>query len=392
MVEIISSLKEFEDFCNRASREPYITIDTEFIRDRTYYPKLCLIQIAFRGSNKVNAAIIDAQSSDINLQPLYDLFDNNEVVKVFHAARQDLEIFFSNAQIFPKPFFDTQVAAMVCGFGEQVAYETLVRKLLSVDLDKSSRFTDWSQRPLSEKQINYAISDVTHLRSVYEELKKRLDENGRAKWVEEELSILTNPKTYNWSVDEAWKKIKVRNKNPFFLSFVKTLAMFRETEARSRNIPRNRILKDEMILELAALKPKNGFDLKKSRLLHEDAKRGWLRDGIISAIKNTSKLTASELNELSSSQKRSIHIEGLRELLRVLLKIKSDETGVAQKLIATNHDLDEIACADYNDVSVLKGWRKKIFGDDAMRLKNGEIGLSVAEDGLKIIELNKKTN
>ena len=200
MVEIISSLKEFEDFCNRASREPYITIDTEFIRDRTYYPKLCLIQIAFRGSNKVNAAIIDAQSSDINLQPLYDLFDNNEVVKVFHAARQDLEIFFSNAQIFPKPFFDTQVAAMVCGFGEQVAYETLVRKLLSVDLDKSSRFTDWSQRPLSEKQINYAISDVTHLRSVYEELKKRLDENGRAKWVEEELSILTNPKTYNLSL------------------------------------------------------------------------------------------------------------------------------------------------------------------------------------------------
>ena len=389
MVEIIESIDRFEDFCRRASQKPYVTIDTEFLRERTYYPKLCLIQIAFPGSGSDNASIIDVQSPKINLNPLYNLFKNPDVTKVFHSARQDLEIFFSDSRIFPKPFFDTQIAAMVCGFGEQVAYETLVRKILSIDLDKSSRFTDWSQRPLSEEQINYAICDVTHLRDVYEELKKQLDKTGRVKWVEEELSVLTDPQTYDWSVNDAWKKIKVRNKNPFFLSFVKTLAAFRETEARSRNIPRNRILKDEMILELAALKPKNIFDLKKTRLLRQDAKRGWIRDGILDAIKNNSKLTGVELNDLNKNQKKAINIEGLRDLLRVLLKIKSDETGVAQKLIATSDDLDELVCSNSSKIATLQGWRKKIFGNDAIRLKQGEIALSVTENGLKIIDLKK---
>ena len=387
MVTIINSSSKLNDFCKQTSDHSYVTIDTEFLRERTYYPKLCLIQLAFPGPDDKKAAIVDVQAPGLNLDPFYELLKDRSIIKVFHAARQDLEIFFSARKIFPRPFFDTQVAAMVCGFGEQVAYETLVRKLAMINLDKSSRFTDWSYRPLSDQQINYAISDVTHLRVVYEELKRMLNDSGREKWVEEELSSLLRAETYESNIEDSWKKIRIKNKNPNFVSIVKALAMFRENHARKKNVPRGRILKDEMILELANIKPNKLKDLKRSRLLHEDSKKGWLGNGIISAFQNIPDLTEADLESLKVSKGKKANIEGLTDLLKVLLKFKSEEFGVAQKLIASNYDLEMLASDQISNLPTLKGWRKKIFGDLAIQLKNGQIGLSVSKGSLKIIKL-----
>ena len=330
--------------------------------------------------DKINHGIID-------LQPIYDLFLNENVLKVFHAARQDLEIFFIENKIFPKPFFDTQIAAMVCGFGEQVGYETLVRKLALITIDKSSRFTNWSQRPLSEHQLNYAIGDVTHLRKVYEELAVMLNENERSEWLDEELATLLDPKTYDNNPINSWKRIKIKNNNLGFLAVVKSLANFRETTAQLRNVPRNRVLRDEMILELASIRPKTLPDLKKSRLLNEDNKKGSIGEGILKAIRKPIPISDDEIEKLKPVDINKIRSNGLPELLRVLLKANSEKWGVAQKLIASSTDLDDLASNENASIPALKGWRKKVFGNDALRLRNGEIALSSDKGNLKIIEL-----
>jgi ribonuclease D len=388
LVNLITSTGSLKDFCNSALLSAYVTIDTEFLREKTYYSKLCLIQMAFPGDGVNDSALIDVQSENIDLNPIFELFENENILKVFHAARQDLEIFYINNNIFPKPFFDTQVAAMVCGFGEQVGYETLARKLALVSVDKSSRFTNWAQRPLSDEQLNYAISDVTHLRTIYEELRVMLDENERSHWVDEELAVLLDPKTYLNDPLKSWKRIKLRNNNLGFLALIKSLANFRETEAQSRNIPRNRVLRDEMILELASMRPKVLSDLKKSRLLNEDSKRGWLGQGIMSALNAPIPLSEEEQITIKPSETRKIGSNGLTELLKVLLKANSEKWGVAQKLIASSADLDILASGEDLPIPALNGWRKTIFGEDALKLKLGKIALSAENDEIKIIDLD----
>ncbi len=257
----ITTTEALAAFCDRARGHPYVTVDTEFLRERSYYSKLCLVQMAVPGDADEDAVLIDPLAKGISLQPLYDLMADTSVVKVFHAARQDLEIFFIDGNVIPRPLFDTQVAAMVCGYGEQVGYETLVRKIARASLDKTSRFTDWSRRPLTDAQKTYALADVTHLRDIYEALSAELDQTGRRAWVEEELSTLLDPETYVTRPDEAWLRVKTRTNSGRFLALVRELARFRESYAQERNIPRSRVFKDDALLEIASTKPQSEADL-----------------------------------------------------------------------------------------------------------------------------------
>ena len=322
----------------------------------------------------------------LDLAPLYELFRDTSIVKVFHAARQDLEIFFIQGGVIPDPLFDTQVAAMVCGFGEQVGYETLVRKIAKENLDKTSRFTDWSRRPLTTAQENYALADVTHLRVIYEFLRDEIKREGREKWVAEELEILTSPATYVVQPDEAWKRVKTRTSSGKFLAAVKELAAFREIYSQSRDIPRNRVYKDDALLELASTKPTSLQDLSRSRLLLREARKGEIADGILQAIEKAAKYTAAEMPKLDLSNDKLQVNPALADMLRVLLKAKSDTYNVAAKMIASASDLDMIA-AGKRDFPALKGWRAEVFGVDALRLCKGEIGLAVKGQRVDVIEL-----
>ena len=382
----ITTTEALAAFCERARTKPYVTVDTEFLRERTYYSKLCLLQLAIPGEAEEDAVLVDPIAGKLSLDPLYDLFRDENVVKVFHAARQDLEIFFVEGGVIPKPLFDTQVAAMVAGFGEQVGYETLVRKIAKANLDKSSRFTDWSRRPLSEAQKVYALADVTHLRPIYEYLAKALRKSGREAWVEEELAVLTDPATYVTDPDEAWMRIKTRTNSGRFLAIVKELARFREIYARDRNIPRSRVYKDDALLELASTKPRSLDDLGRSRLLLREARKGEIADGILEAVRRGLEMPADEVPKPDTSRDQ-LQVNGaLADLLRVLLKAKSEEAGVAAKLIASASELDEIA-AGIRTVPSLKGWRAKVFGDDALRLCSGEVALTASGRAVEIVEL-----
>ena len=307
-------------------------------------------------------------------------------MKVFHAARQDLEIFYFDAGVFPDPLFDTQVAAMVCGFGEQVGYETLVRKIARKPLDKSSRFTDWSRRPLSDAQKTYALADVTHLRQVYEHLAAELKRSKRAHWVEEELEILTNPQTYDSPPEEAWRRVKTRSNSPRFLAIVRELAAFREAYAQERNIPRNRVYKDDALVELASSKPKAPGDLGQLRLLLREARKGPIADGILEAVARGVAQPQSELPKAEQPRNKAQVSPALADLLRVLLKARTETTGVAAKLIATSADLDAIASGD-RDVAALSGWRAEVFGAEALRLCEGRLALAAKGQEITVIEL-----
>ncbi|RUS58812.1 ribonuclease D [Pseudorhodobacter sp. E13] len=382
----ITTTQELATFCEAAKREPYVTIDTEFLRERTYWSKLCLIQMALPGA-KGDAVLVDPiEGPDMSLEPLYDLFRHEATVKVFHAARQDLEIFFVEGNCFPKPLFDTQVAAMVCGFGEQVGYETLVRKIAHQPLDKTSRFTDWSRRPLSEAQKAYALADVTHLRVIYESLSEQIAASGRQKWVEEELAVLTDPETYTIRPAEAWLRIKTRTNSGRFLAIVKELAQFRETYAQANNVPRSRVIKDDALLELASTKPTNLEELGRSRLLLREARRGEIADGLLAAVKAGMEAKPDELPKPDTSKDQMQVNPALADLLRVLLKAKSEELGVAAKLIASASELDMIA-GGMRKVPALAGWRAEAFGEDALRLCRGEIALSAKGNNIKVIRL-----
>lgn len=386
LMRTLTTTEELAAFCAEARGHDYVTVDTEFLRERTYYSKLCLIQLAMPGTDDSTGVLVDPLADGIALDPLYDLFRDTSVVKVFHAARQDLEIFYVDAGVIPEPLFDTQVAAMVCGFGEQAGYETLVRKIAKQPLDKTSRFTDWSRRPLTEAQQKYALADVTHLRVIYEFLAAELERTGREKWVREELKVLTSPETYVVQPEDAWKRVKTRTTSGKFLAIVRELARFREIYAQSRNVPRNRVYKDDALVELASTKPQNAQDLGRSRLLLREARRGDIADGILAAIKAGIACPPDQMPKVSNDRDKLQVNPALADLLRVLLKAKTESSGVAPKLIAPAADLDAIA-AGLRDVSALQGWRLEVFGNDALRLCEGKIALSAKGSSVRIVDL-----
>lgn len=381
-MKTITTTDALAAFCTEAAKRPYVTVDTEFLRERTYYSKLCLIQLAYQDKAGEDACIVDPLVEGMSLAPLYALFADQAVVKVFHAARQDLEIFFVDKGIIPAPLFDTQVAAMVCGFGEQVGYETLVRKICKADLDKSSRFTDWSRRPLTDAQATYAVGDVTYLRDIYEHLSARLDKSGRKKWVAEEMAVLNDPATYQADPEEAWRRVKTRTTSARFLGIVRELARFRETYAQARDIPRSRVYKDDALVEIASTKPQSEQDLGRSRLLLREARRGDIAAGIIEAIKTGVAMPNDALPKPDLARSKLQVNPALADMLRVLLKAISDNEDVAAKLIASSADLDALAAGE-RDVVALRGWRKEVFGDEALRLCDGKIGLAV--NGQKVV-------
>ena len=363
-----------------------MTVDTEFLRERTYYAKLCLAQLALPGDGPEDAVLVDPLAGGLDLAPLYALFRDASTVKVFHAARQDLEIFFTEGGVIPAPLFDTQVAAMVCGFGEQVGYETLVRKVAQGQVDKSSRFTDWSRRPLSEAQARYALADVTHLRVIYEHFAAELARNGRTAWVDEEMAVLRDPATYVVEPSEAWQRLKMRSPTPRFVAIARALAAFREIHARETDVPRSRVFKDDALLELASLKPKDASELGKARLLLREARRGPIADGILAAVAEGVAEPREALPEPPASRARDQMNAALADLLRVLLKAKAEAEGVAAKLVASASDLDDIA-SGARDGAWARGWRGEVFGQDALRLCEGEIALACEGRRVRIVRL-----
>lgn len=380
----ITTTAELAEFCAAAKSAPYVTIDTEFLRERTYWSKLCLIQMALPGKDG-EAVLVDPILGDqMSLEPLYDLFRHEATVKVFHAARQDLEIFFVEGGVFPKPLFDTQIAAMVCGFGEQAGYETLVKRIAKQNLDKTSRFTDWSRRPLSAAQSEYALADVTHLRVIYEWLAAQLAKNGRTHWLEDELQVLLDPETYITRPEEAWMRIKTRTTSGRFMAIVRELARFRETYCQAQNIPRSRVMKDDALLELASSRPTNVEELGRSRLLLREGRKAEIAEGILAAIKTG--METPDLPKVETEREQLQVNPALADLLRVLLKAKSESLGVAPRLIASAAELDAIAAGNRSG-TVLTGWRAEVFGDDALSLCRGEIALAAKGHEVRVVRL-----
>ena len=378
-MDIITTTDALDAFCARLSSAEFITVDTEFHRETTYWPLLCLVQVA--GPDEAHC--IDTLAVGIDLSPLYDLFRDTKIVKVFHAARQDLEIFFHKAGLIPAPLFDTQVAAMVCGFGESVGYETLVSRLTSAKIDKSQRFTDWTRRPLSEKQIEYALADVVHLRDVYGSLKSELERSGRAHWVSEELGVLTSPKTYDLSPEESWRRLKSREKKPRYLAILKEVSAWRERTAQTQDTPRRRVIKDDALIELAALKPTDEKALSQTRLSKSLARSKHAPD-IFAAIKRGIETPDDLCPRATRALEKPPGLGPVIDLLKVLLKARCEGSDVAVKLVATVDDLERIACDDNADVPALSGWRKELFGADALRLKHGELALGLSPDSKSV--------
>ena len=313
---------------------------------------------------------------------------NETVVKVFHAARQDVEIFWHQGQVMPTPLFDTQVAAMVCGHGEQVGYETLVRKVVNAQVDKSSRFTDWSRRPLSAKQLTYALADVTHLRVIYEKLSAQIERAGRGHWVTEEMAVLTDPVTYDLTPQNAWRRVKSRAQSPKLLAVVRELAAWREEIAQEKDVPRGRIIKDDALMEVVAAQPKTPDDLGKLRLLQREARKPETAKQILDAVAAGLACPKDERPEIEVPPRRREGAQAIADLLKVFLKAKADEIGVAAKLIAPSADLEALAGEDDPDLPALKGWRREVFGAEALRIKSGEVGLAVGPGGIELIDVD----
>jgi ribonuclease D len=381
---IITDTEALAGFCERQKGASFVAVDTEFMRERTYWPILCLVQVA--GPDE--AVAIDALAAGIDLAPLLALMADPGTPKVFHAARQDVEIFFNLSGAVPAPLFDTQIAAMVCGFGDAASYETLVTKLTRASLDKSSRFTDWSHRPLTERQIRYALADVVHLRTVYEKLQQQLASNGRASWFAEEMAELCNPETYRGDPDEAWRRFRLRGRvDARFFGMLRELAAWREMAARQRNLPRGRIMRDEAVLEIAAHAPRSTEALARTRSLGRGVAEGKLGSEILEAVQRGLTTTAG-LDLPATARADSPPGRGpLIELLRVLLKQRCDDHQVAQKLLASADDLEAIAADDEAPVKALSGWRREIFGKDALALKHGRLALTVRRNRISLVEL-----
>lgn len=371
-ITIITATDHLARFCAAAAQSRFVTIDTEFIRERTYYPKLCLIQVACERE----AVIIDPLAEGIDLAPLHGLLNDAGTLKVFHAARQDLEIFFHMLGCIPHPIFDTQVAAMVCGFGESVSYDGLVQQLVGEKLDKSSRFTNWEHRPLTQKQLDYAIADVTHLRVIFEKLEKRLADSGRTGWIEEEMAVLLDPATYDPHPEDAWKRLKVRTRAPKFLASLQAAAAWREVMAQKMDLPRQRVLKDDTITDIAASHPKDLEGLYRLRGMNKGLPKDRLQ-ALVDAVNAARELPRGQGPELPEALELPPEAGAAIELLRVLLKRQCDREGVAQKLVANRSDLEHIAVKRMHDTPVGHGWRFEVFGRHAQALMKGELGMTL---------------
>ncbi|WP_339829331.1 ribonuclease D [uncultured Parvibaculum sp.] len=385
-MEIITTNEALRAVCSRLSKAGFVTVDTEFMRDSTFWPILCLIQLA----GPEDEVIVDPLAPDIDLAPFYALMRNPKVVKVFHAARQDIEIFYHEGDTIPDPLFDTQVAAMVCGFGDSVGYETLVKRLAGGEVDKSSRFTDWSRRPLSEKQLNYAIKDVTYLRTIYEVLAKRLTQTKRARWVAEEMSVLQNPETYAMRPENAWKRVKGRFRGTRGLAVLVEVAAWRERQAQERDMPRSRIMKDDALAEIATQIPRSLSDLDGLRAVPKGFSNSRSAASLMEAIERGLAMKEEDIPVVEGPEPLPPGIGPLVELLKVLLKIKCEEHDVAQKLVANVADLERIAAHAEPDVPALKGWRRELFGEDALRLKRGELAIGANGRKILLIETGKR--
>ncbi len=381
----ITTTAALADFCKQLNGQPFVVVDTEFMRETTYWPKLCLIQVAAPGCE----ACIDPLAEDMDLSPLLDILRDESVQKVFHAARQDVEI-FNNLGAMPRPLFDTQIASMAAGFGEQIAYDALVRQMLKIDLDKSHRFTDWARRPLSDAQLTYAIADVTHLRTLYPMLRDRLEKAGRLAWVEEEMAALTDPALYDVDPENAWKRLKPRKHAAKYLAVFKAVAAWRERTAQLRDQPRGRILKDDAMDELASQAPTDAGALDRLRGVPKGFSGSKFGPDLLAAIREA--LKNPEAYAPTVERERPTHnpaAGAVVELLKVLLKARSEDAGVASKLIATVSDLEKIANDDNADVGALTGWRKDAFGADALKLKRGELALVLDGTRVRVVEVRR---
>ena len=382
----VKDTKELIEICSKLQKSKILSIDTEFIREKTYWPKLCLIQI-YNGFEKI---IIDPLSNEIDLKPFFKILSNKEILKIFHSGRQDIEIFYNLTKKIPKNVYDTQIAAMVCGFGESVGYESLVSQILGRRIDKSSRLTNWSNRPLTSKQIDYAITDVTYLYDIYPIIKERIETNNRESWLKEEIKTLTSKKTYSTNPSEAWKRLKYKNLNKKALGILFELAKWREIKAQERNLPRGNILRDDAIYELCSAQPKNKNEMINLRAFNRKGPmKKEFTDEIIKIIKIGKSIKRDDLPKIKPTKRLPMGISSRVSILKILLDNVSEEFGVAQKLIANKNDLQELILNDNANIKTLKGWRYKIFGKKAIDFKNGKISIRMKNDEIILETINQ---
>lgn len=377
-MELLTSTAALGEFCARAAKFDFVTVDTEFLRETTYWPKLCLLQVA----TDDEAVLVDPLAPELDLSPFFELLANPAVTKVFHAARQDIEIFVKLTGKVPANIFDTQIAASVCGFGDSISYDNLVRSVVGIELDKSSRFTDWSARPLSEKQRLYALADVTHLRDIYRKLREQLDQTKRWSWVEGELETLESIDTYVVKPEEAWERLKLKINRPRDLAALKLLAAWRERRAQSTDQPRSRIMKDDALGELVVQRPLVPEDFDKLRVVPRGFGRSSAAAEIMALFKQVEAMTKAELPEMPERYRGPSPKGAVGDLIRVLLKAVSEQNGVASRIIATSDDIDALVLDDEADVPALKGWRRKLFGEKALDIKHGRLGLAATRKGI----------
>jgi ribonuclease D len=384
-MDLITTTAALSSAIDALSKSEFVAVDTEFIRETTFWPELCLIQMA---SPDVTA-LVDPLAQGIDLKPFFELMANERVMKVFHAARQDVEIVYNLGALIPSPMFDSQVAAMVCGYGESISYDQLVNKMTGVHLDKTSRFTDWRRRPLTDTQLTYALADVTHLAVIYPKLKEQLEEKGRVDWVKDEMSTLTAVETYDLHPDDAWKRLKMRARRPIELATLQKIAAWREREARERNVPRSRVLKDDILFEVAQQHPATVEALGKLRSVPNGWERSQPAQGLLAAVNEALAIPKEDLPKLPKHHAGPEGSAAAGELLRVLLKIVTEEHGVAPKVVASSDELDKIAAHGANaDVPVLHGWRRELFGEMALRLIAGEVALKFEGKRVKAVAIS----
>jgi len=389
-MRIVATTADLKALVKELEGAPYIALDTEFMRDSTYWPKLCLIQIAIPGV----AAIIDPLAEEIDLAPFFKLVKNPKIVKVLHAGRQDIEIFWHKGRVIPDPLFDTQIVAMVCGFGEAASYETLARKLAKVEIDKSARFTDWANRPLTKRQLEYALADVTHLRTIYELLSAELVRTKRESWVAEEIAALKSEELYALDPVHAWKRLKPRTGNKRFLAALAAVAAWREREAQSRDVPRNRVVKDEVLLELAANPPEDGEALERIRAVPKGFASSRMGKSLLEAVAEAKDAPPPELpaGEPEKKRRKREPAPAAVDLLKTLLRLRAEEARVAPRLIANADDIERLAAGEDDGVAALSGWRNEVFGKDAVALRKGQLAIALEKGEAVVVELEEEAN
>jgi|TARA_R110002126_G_scaffold13118_4_gene56893 ribonuclease D len=384
---IITSSEALADFCQKLTSLPYITIDTEFLRERTYYPKLCLIQVS--GPDIEAVAIDPVAAPNIDLAPLAAILKDKNIVKVMHSGRQDMEIFYKLFGFLPAPYYDTQIAAMVCGHGEQAGYEALVRGILNIQVDKSKQYTDWSIRPLSQAQITYALNDVIYLKDVYESLCAELKQEGRTKWVEEEMSAMLDTNLYDPPLDELWRKIRIKTNKPQKLAILQQLTVWREEMARKRDIPRNHVMKDDTLAEIALQAPNNVKSLTRIRGISDRLADSDKGRKILKIINQIADINSDDCPKKEAKPSLPPHLQSTLEMLKMLLRIQAADHNVAAKLIAKSDDLEAIALGRDQSLPALKGWRLEIFGEKALALKSGKIAFTLKNGNIHTFKVEQ---